>query len=494
VPIPLHSFPSTQEDHTSASLRLTRIATALFALALLLTPAFAQQDAPQALPQLCSQCVRDNLSYLAGPALHGRGSGTEDEHHAAEFIARKLQQYGLQPAAENGEYIQTVTLRSRGITGTPMLSFGGDPASKFGATLWAHGRDVSFLRMPQPESSGPLQKINLAETTAPPPAVPDGAAIALMLKPSTTSDQLQQVIAPFRQSKASIVMVSAGPELHGLFKSRGAHPPRTGTTFGDEPPAPSPALVLVGPTAFTQIWNSPDGSPVRVDARFTPWQETPTWNVLAKLPGQDESQNEIVLLTAHLDHLGVVKGKTYPGADDDASGTATVMELARALAQGPKPRRTIVAALWGSEEAGLIGSRYFLQHPTFPLKNIVANLEFEMVARGDPAVKPDQLWLTGWDRSNLGPELAAHGANLVPDPHPSENFFQRSDNYALAEKGIVAQTVSSFGLHKDYHQPGDTLEKVDWGHLDDAINSMIAPLTWLANSTFTPAWKPGGQP
>ena len=78
----------------------------------------------------CADCVRSNLSYLAGPALHGRGSGTEDEHHAAQFIARRLKQYGLVPAAENGHYIQTATLRSRTVTKAPVLSFdSGDSAS-----------------------------------------------------------------------------------------------------------------------------------------------------------------------------------------------------------------------------------------------------------------------------------------------------------------------------------------------------------------------------
>ena len=99
----------------------------------------------------------------------------------------------------------------------------------------------------------------------------------------------------------------------------------------------------------------------------------------------------------------------------------------------------------------------------------MANLEFEMIARPDPKVKHDQLWLTGWERTDLGPELAEHGAELVGDPHPEEKFFTRSDNYALAKEGIIAQTVSSYGLHKDYHQPTDTLAKVDWQHLDSAI-------------------------
>ena len=92
------------------------------------------------------------------------------------------------------------------------------------------------------------------------------------------------------------------------------------------------------------------------------------------------------------------------------------------------------------------------------------------------------------------PGTRRHGANLIGDPHPENNSFTRSDNFALAMKGIVAQTVSSFGLHKDYHQPTDTLSRIDWNHLDRAIASMIAPVTWLANSDFMPQWKEGMKP
>ena len=119
---------------------------------------------------------------------------------------------------------------------------------------------------------------------------------------------------------------------------------------------------------------------------MTPWKTSHTWNVLGKIVGTSE-KDQVVLLSAHLDHLGMKNGKTYPGADDDASGTVAVMELARALAAEPKPSRTVVFALWGSEEEGMVGSRYFLKNPTFELKNIVANLEFEMIARPDPKVE-----------------------------------------------------------------------------------------------------------
>jgi len=319
-------------------LKLLPVQWKFLSLALLMSLALAAgaQNSSSSSPAVCAACIRSNLNYLAGPALHGRGSGTIDEYHAALYIARQLKSYGLAPAA-NGYYIQTGEIQS------------------------ARGQ-VSHI-----------------------------------------------------------------------------------------------------------------------------------WNVLAKIKGTTEKQ-QIILLSAHLDHLGVKNGYTYPGADDDASGVAAVMELARALAKGPRPERTVVFALWGSEEKGLVGASYFLKHPTFDLHDIVANLEFEMIGRADPKVKPDQLWFTGWERTDLGPALAAHGAQLVGDPHPEQNFFTRSDNYALAKDGIIAQTVSSYGLHKDYHQPTDTLDRIDWQHLDSAIGSMIAPVSWLANSDFTPKWNAGEKP
>jgi hypothetical protein len=245
----------------------------------------------------------------------------------------------------------------------------------------------------------------------------------------------------------------------------------------------------------------PSPLPEKTRQRLSRLEDTPrteTWNAIAILRGTDLA-SEAVLLTAHLDHFGIgpadSTGDTiYNGADDDASGTTAVLAFARALASGSRPRRTIVFALFGSEEIGGFGNAAFLAHPPVPLASIVADLEFEMVGRPDPAIPADALWLTGFDRSNLGPELAKHGAHLVADPHPAQNFFQRSDNYALARQGIVAQSVSSYGLHKDYHKPSDELSKIDFPHMVNAIASMIAPIRWLANTTWRPAWNPGGKP
>ncbi|MEO6981824.1 MAG: M28 family peptidase [Edaphobacter sp.] len=251
---------------------------------------------------------------------------------------------------------------------------------------------------------------------------------------------------------------------------------------------------------FLQKTALPNPLPPRVQQYIAKFQNVPrteTWNAIAILRGTT-SPNEVILLTAHLDHLGIgpaVNGDAiYNGADDDASGTTAVLTLAHILATGRRPRRTIVFALFGSEEIGGYGNRAFLHHPPIPLSSIVANLEFEMIGRPDPAVPAGTLWLTGYDRTDLGPQLAKHGARLVKDPHPTEKFFQRSDNYALARQGIIAQTVSSFGLHKDYHQPSDELRTIDFPHMTNAIASMVAPIRWLANAKWKPQWNPGSKP
>jgi hypothetical protein len=227
--------------------------------------------------------------------------------------------------------------------------------------------------------------------------------------------------------------------------------------------------------------------------------EAITTNVIGILPGRDAAlKKETIILSAHLDHLGVgreVNGdKIYNGADDDASGVTAVLELAKALTSGSKPKRTVVFVLFGSEEIGGWGARYFQEHPPVALETFVANLQFEMIGRPDAAVAPRTLWLTGFERSDLGKQLAAHGARLVADPHPGERFFQRSDNYVLARKGIIAHTVSSFGLHSDYHRPSDDLSRIDFKHMTEAIVSMVEPVRWLVNSDLKPQWAEGGKP
>lgn len=223
-----------------------------------------------------------------------------------------------------------------------------------------------------------------------------------------------------------------------------------------------------------------------------------TYNAIGWLEGTDPKAG-VILLTAHLDHLGTrenVEGddKIFNGADDDASGTTAVMELAHALAAGPRLKRSVLFVCYGGEELGILGSKYFGAHPPVPLTEIVTNLEFEMIGAQDPKMPKGTLLLTGWERSNLGPTLKAHGALLGPDPYPEMKFFQRSDNFSLALQGVVAHTAAGWGTVPWYHKPEDDLAHLDVPLMTAAIQSLVEPVRWLANSDFRPTWNPGGQP
>lgn len=218
-----------------------------------------------------------------------------------------------------------------------------------------------------------------------------------------------------------------------------------------------------------------------------------TTNAIGYLPGTDPNAG-ILLISAHLDHLGIVNGTIMPGANDDASGTAAVLELAHAFASGERLRRGILFVCYGSEELGGLGSRYFGAHPPIPLSSIVANLELEMIGAQDPKLPGGYLMMTGFDRSDFGEILRKNGGLVTGDPYPEQHFFQRSDNYSLALHGIVAHTVSGWATTPTYHQPTDTIGNLDIPFMTRAIQSLIAPLRLIASGSETPHWKPGGDP
>lgn len=222
-------------------------------------------------------------------------------------------------------------------------------------------------------------------------------------------------------------------------------------------------------------------------------------NVVGILRGSDPAlAGEAVLVDAHYDHLGIgrpVDGDSiFNGADDDASGVVAVLEIARALARGPAPKRTMVFLLTTGEEAGLLGTRWYIERPVVPLARTVANFEIEMIGRPDSlAGGPGKGWLTGYERSTMGRMLAEAGIPLVADPRPQENFFERSDNIAFARRGIPAHVLSSFGLHADYHTVQDEVEKVDFEHMTEVIRAAVRAVRLLADGP-APQWLPGGRP
>lgn len=223
-------------------------------------------------------------------------------------------------------------------------------------------------------------------------------------------------------------------------------------------------------------------------------------NVIGIMRGSDPAlRDEVILVLSHYDHLGVrgpgVCGDSiYNGADDDASGTVAVLEIARLLRRDGPPKRTIVFATMTGEEMGMLGTRYYIQHPTMPLTQVVAGLEIEMIGRPDSlAGGHGKAWLTGYERSSMGDMLKEFGIAIVPDPRPSQNFFMRSDNYAFARLGIVAHTLSTFNLHTDYHRPSDEADRSDYTHMTAVIASATRAVRHLADGP-KPSWHKGGNP
>jgi len=430
--------------------------------------------------------VRAQMNFLAGDALQGRGSGTLFERIAAEYIGTQFMQFGLEPAGEAGTdgkptFVQTVTISRK--------TFAENPSIRYGSATLSHGGEMLVLRTNTDIASGTLQKL----TAGGKPNA--GSAVLMQVKEGDDQRAAMQGAMALASAGAAIVMVEETPQWRGNWAAMSSRMPSY--TASQAKPA---VIIVVSKAAAAEIANAAEGTKIEFGGKLAPSKDQFTWNAMGKLNGSDPKlAGEVILLTSHLDHLGVRENapgddKIFNGADDDASGSVAVLELARVLAAGKRPKRTVYFVCFGSEEAGGFGASYFVNNMPFPKEKLVANLEFEMIGRPDSKVKPEELWLTGYERSNLGPELARRGAKLVQDPHPEENFFQRSDNIQLARAGVIAHTVSSFGLHKDYHRASDEVRTIDFAHMTRSINSMVAPVQWLVNSTFKPAWVEGKKP
>jgi Zn-dependent M28 family amino/carboxypeptidase len=255
--------------------------------------------------------------------------------------------------------------------------------------------------------------------------------LIVVLDSATTEANIQQAAANYRRT------TMASPLLSVAFVR------------------PQALRTTTGPVSLTVPTNVVDGRPP---------------NVAGILRGSDPTlRDTYVVLSAHMDHVGVGRpdatgDSIYNGADDDASGTSAVIEIAEAMAAMPqKPARSVMFLLVSGEEKGLLGSRYFSDHPTVPLKNIVANVNIDMIARN----APDTVVAIGQEYSSLGPLMhevvRAHpelGLTASRDLWPNERFFFRSDHFNFARKEVPAIFFFS-GVHEDYHRPSDEVEKID---------------------------------
>jgi aminopeptidase YwaD len=428
--------------------------------------------------------VRAHEDFLASDALAGRGSATRDEQIAAEYVASEYVAYGLKTAPGMAGYIQAADVVAPELDGKATLAFGGATVDE--------GNDLRLLIASGVGATGLIVRIPAAEAKN--AKVPKGAVVVLTGIAVRGSGLMAAY--PLRRSGAALVLYQEDDALREYLAKNPK--PRTSMRLKDDHEALPATVAAVSKAVMERLVAAKEGETATLTVHPIPEKQRMTFNAVGYLEGSDPASGTI-LLTAHLDHLGVTSAPVngdaiYNGANDDASGTTAVMELAHALATGPKLRRSVLFVCYGSEEAGELGSEYFGKHSPVPLAQLVTNLEFEMIGAQDPKMPKDTLLLTGWERSNLGPTLKEHGALLGPDPYPEQHFFQRSDNYQLALDGVVAHTAAGWGTVPTYHQLNDDLAHIDLGFMTAAIQSLVEPMRWLANSDFKPAWNPGGQP
>ncbi len=433
-----------------------------------------------------SAWVRAHEEFLASDVMAGRGSATRDEQIAATYIASEFLGYGLKPAPGMSTMIQAADVVAPQLDGRARLTVGDIKLDE--------GKDFTLLIASGEDAQGPAHVVPAADLKQ--PAFAKGAIVLAGNLPAGVS-AMQAAQGLFRAGASTVVTVKDAATAQ--FQDGFGGKTRIRMRLKEDAGAAKLNLIAVSQPTMNLLLAQPTDSAVRLEVKPIPeaGPSRQTFNAIGYLAGSDPASGTI-LLSAHLDHLGIGKpvngDAIYNGANDDASGTTAVLELAHALAAGPRLRRNVLFVCYGSEEAGELGSIYFGQHPPVPLASLVANLEFEMIGAQDPKMPPGVLLLTGWERSNLGPTLKAHGALLGPDPYAEQHFFERSDNYALALKGVVAHTAAGYGTVPTYHQPDDDLAHLDLPFMTRAIQSLVEPVRWLATSNFKPHWDPGGQP
>jgi hypothetical protein len=476
-------------------------------------PACGQADA-RALPAvegITGDRIAAHLQFLASDELRGRDTPSPGLEAAAEYLASQHQANGLDPAGDGGEYLQRFPYR---------LS-APDPGGAEIAIVGPNGRAEPVVGEDAFFEGGSANPIS-----APLTYVPDGAAIpagsltgrvAVFDLPGSWGEALwltsleQATLAgdagavavvhvldvSFPQGFIGQIMSALAAPIWRLAESR--YPPRIFVRGGGLAAAIPPVAFNGGASAPQPI----DGA--SLEARLPlggPTSEDPA-NVLALLPGRDpELRDEYIVLTAHYDHVGVgipVAGDSiYNGADDNASGTSALLEVARSLAALPpqdRPRRSVLFLHVSAEEKGLLGSQWWVENPTVPIDAVVANVNLDMVAGN---THPDTIAVLGLEYSSLGATILdqneAHaelGLAAVPDMWPEEGLFFRSDQLNFMRRDIPALFFFA-GFHDCYHRPCDEVDFVSADKAARVARLVAYTILDVANRTERPSWTPGG--
>jgi len=493
--------------------------------------------------------IEADIAFLADDLLRGRDTGSEGHRIAAKYVAAEFNRQGLKPAGGTG-YFQEVPMRTASlnmdassmriiINGEAQALALGDEFMMYGNVISAEG-DVTApvvyvgygIHAPN-LGHDDLENIDLAGKIA---LVVSGApkSFHTEIRAHHGSSKTKGVELLKRGALGYVSVISPTDEKRRPFKtykkylgnkSFGWLPPESDK---DKPKFKAAATINheVAATMFKATGKNLDevlaateegavgGFPLNAEINMSEVFETP--NVVAILEGSDPVlKNEYVVISAHLDHIGVSKNakgedKINNGALDNAAGVSVMLEVARAYANAPvKPRRSILFAAVTGEERGLLGAEYFATYPTVDKAAIVANVNIDM-----PILLYNftDVVAFGAERSSLGPITAQAvskiGVNLSPDPMPQEGIFTRSDHYRFVQQGIPSVfLVTGWGmdtagknggeifmefLSKTYHSPADEIDQA----IDYSAGAKFAYVNWLitsaiANDNERPRWNDG---
>jgi len=451
------------------------------------------------LDHVSADSLRGHLSFIASDQLEGRGTPSRGLDLAAEYIAAQFRRAGLEPLGDDGYYQ------------TSEMTEVEPPKNGFQMTIAAGERMI-------------LVK---SEEVTPRFHTPLEVAGAGIYKLDARDEEAMKDLRA--QDVAGRVVVTELPDFSGAIASDAVH--RFGTllaaiertqplltlmlsrdgiaelntrllTAEEGKSAASLRMVVRNPEAIRWYESLQPGTTralLRLSLPEPKETNVKLRNVIGLLRGSDPAlRDTYVLLTAHYDHLGMRSegpgDRIFNGANDDGSGTVSVIELASALATlKPRPKRSIVFMTFFGEEEGLLGSRYYADHPVFPIEKTVADVNLEQVGRTDSidGAKLAQGTFTGGEYSDLPGVFRKAGKSTgvrVLSDKQNGGFFARSDNIAFAEKGIPAHTLAVAFEFADYHQTGDKWQKIDYDNMVKVDRMLALGLIMLADNPRPPRW------
>lgn len=457
-------------------------------------PAIAP-EVRSALDGIQATSLRRDLSYISSDELQGRDSPSRGLDLAADYIAAQFRTAGLEPAVGDS-YFQNASM----FVVEPNFSNFQFTLKSGDRQFAASQKDVALSTPTALDlNNEPLFKLDFNDEAAVQhltPAQIDGKVVIVEAQPHGRARAAARVLA--QAKPALLIVVIRKRETTQERRPRQLVDPQEKTDVA------TPRVTVSGESAARFYASLKAGdTEATATAHIAAPHRTPTTlrNVIGVLRGSDPKlRDTYVFLTAHYDHLGVRPegsgDRIYNGANDDGSGTVSVMEVARALGRLPQhPKRSIVFMTFFGEEEGLIGSEYYVHHPVFPLANTVADLNLEQVGRTDSTEGPQHsnASLTGFDYSDLTTYVQEAGAEtgikVYKNLMGSDNYFGASDNYSFAKEGVPAETLCVAFDYPDYHKVGDEWQKIDYDNMAKVDRAIVLATWMMADSGQAVHWN-----